>query len=111
MSRLIHDDSDYTIGNLFETISELEHDLNKRADTFFGCAYQEYKNFCSEAEKIAEEIGKDLSDDDLVKLGIQEEQTNLVKGVPDSFPEYAAGFPSWCAAEIPEPRPPLCHLG
>ena len=76
LARLIHDDSDYTIENLFETISELEHDLNKRADTFFGCAYREYKNFCSEAEKIAEEIGKDLSDDDLVKLGIQEEQTN-----------------------------------
>ena len=70
LARLFHDDSEYTVENLIEIVSELEDDVSKHADTFFGCAYQEYKNFCREAEKIAEEIGKDLSDDDLVKLGI-----------------------------------------
>ena len=70
LARLLHDDSEYTVENLIEIVSELEDDVNKHADTFFGCAYQEYKNYCREAEKIAEEIGKDLSDDDLVKLGI-----------------------------------------
>ena len=69
---MIHDDSEYTIEKLYETLGELEDDLNKHADTFFGCAYQEYKDYCREAEKIAEEIGKDLSDDDLIKLGILE---------------------------------------
>lgn len=70
LARLLHDDSEYTVENLIEIVGELEDDVNKHADTFFGCAYQEYKSFCREAEKIAEEIGKDLSDDDLVKLGI-----------------------------------------
>ena len=70
LARLLHDDSEYTVENLIEIVSELEDDVNKHADTFFGCAYQEYKNYCREAEKIAEEIGKDLSDDDLVKLGV-----------------------------------------
>ena len=70
LARLLHDDSEYTVENLIEIVGELEDDINKHADTFFGCAYQEYKSFCREAEKIAEEIGKDLSDDDLVKLGI-----------------------------------------
>ena len=70
LARLLHDDSEYTVENLIDIVSELEDDVNKHADTFFGCAYQEYKNYCREAEKIAEEIGKDLSDDDLVKLGV-----------------------------------------
>ena len=70
LARLFHDDSEYTVENLIEIVSELEDDVSKHADTFFGCAYQEYKNYCREAEKIAEEIGKDLSDDDLVKLGL-----------------------------------------
>ena len=72
LARMIHDDSEYTVEKLYETIGELEDDLNKHADTFFGCAYQEYKDYCREAEKIAEEIGKDLSDDDLMKLGLLE---------------------------------------
>ena len=70
LARLIHDDSEYTVENLYETVSELEEDVNKHADAFYGCAYQEYKDYCKEIEKIAEEIGKDLSDDDLIKLGI-----------------------------------------
>lgn len=69
LARLLHDDSDYSVENLFEVVSELEEDVNKHADTFYGVAYREYQNYCSEIEKIAEEIGKDLSDDEMQKLG------------------------------------------
>jgi hypothetical protein len=48
----------------------LEEDVNQHADTFFGAAYQIFREYCGEIENIAEEIGKNLSDDDLVKLGL-----------------------------------------
>ena len=55
---------------LFDAVSELEEDVRKHADTFFGCAYQLYQKYCGEMEEIAEEMGRELTDDDLVKLGI-----------------------------------------
>ena len=67
LARLIHDDSDYTVENLFEVVSELEEDVNKHADTFYGVAYRAYQSYCGEIEKIAEEIGRDLSDDEREK--------------------------------------------
>lgn len=66
LARLIHDDSEYTNENLFEATGKLEDDLNKYADTFFGCAYQEYKDYCRESRKNPRERGA-ISDDNLVR--------------------------------------------
>ena len=68
--RLFHDDTQYTISNLFETICELEEDVRSHAATFFSCADIIYRGLCREIERIADEMGKDLSDEDLQKLGL-----------------------------------------
>ena len=70
IARLIHDESDYTIGNLFETVQEIEEDVSKHADAFYSSAYYIYRSYCAEIEKLAEEIGRDLSGEELTKLGI-----------------------------------------
>ena len=70
LCRLIHDETEYSVEGLFDAVSELEEDVRKHADTFFGCAYQLYQKYCGEMEEIAEEMGRELTDDDLVKLGI-----------------------------------------
>ncbi len=71
IARLIHDDSEYDVRNLFETMSEMEDDVNSHADTFFSRAYEAFCEYCEEIEEIAEEIGADLSGDDMNKLGIK----------------------------------------
>lgn len=74
LAHLILDETEYTVEKLAETVMELEEDVKKHANTFFSCAYREYRSYCKEIEKIAEEIGKDLSSDDLIKLGISENE-------------------------------------
>ena len=78
--RLIHDETEYSVKGLIDTIQELEEDVRSRADTLFGSAYQIYQDYCREIEALAEEIGGELSDGDLVKLGILPER----KGKADS---------------------------
>lgn len=70
LARLIHDETEYTVSRLPEIIGEMEEDVRRRGDTFFTCAHLDYRAYCAEIEKIAEEIGKDLSGDDLAALGI-----------------------------------------
>lgn len=67
LARLIHDDSQYTVHNMYETMSELEEDVNSHANTFFGQAFEIYCKYCQEIEKIAEEIGTNLSGEDADK--------------------------------------------
>lgn len=71
LARLIHDDSEYDVRDMYETMSEMEEDVNSHADTFFGRAYEAFCEYCEEIEEIAEEIGADLSGDDMDKLGIK----------------------------------------
>lgn len=71
LARLIHDDSEYDVRDMYETMSEMENDVNSHADTFFGCAYDAFREYCEKIEEIAEEIGADLSGDDIGKLGIK----------------------------------------
>ena len=71
LARLIHDDSEYDVRDMYETMSEMEDDVNSHADTFFGRAYEPFREYCEEIEIIAEEIGADLSGDDMDKLGIK----------------------------------------
>ena len=78
--RLIHDETEYSVKGLIDTIQELEEDVRSHADTLFGSAYQIYQDYCREIEALAEEIGGELSDGDLVKLGILPER----KGKADS---------------------------
>ena len=78
--RLIHDETEYSVKGLIDTIQELEEDVRSHADTFFGSAYQIYQDYCREIEALSEEIGGELSDGDLVKLGILPER----KGKADS---------------------------
>lgn len=71
IARLIHDDSEYDVRDMYETMNEMENDVNSHADTFFGRAYDIFREYCEEIEEIAEEIGADLSGDDMDKLGIK----------------------------------------
>lgn len=70
LARLIHDESEYTVDGLFETVAELEEDVNRLANTFYNAAHGSYKEYCGKIEEIAEEIGKNLSDEDMRKLGL-----------------------------------------
>jgi len=63
--RAIQGDNEYVISGLIETISELEDDVNSRAGTFYASAHTLFKKYCEQIEEIAEEIGKDLSGDEL----------------------------------------------
>ena len=77
LTRLFFNDTQYTVKNLSETISELEEDARSHANTFFSCAYQMYRSYCREIETVAEEIGKELSDDELQKLGLLRENRTV----------------------------------
>ena len=72
LARLIQNETDYNIDvwSLFEIIREMEEDVNKHADAFYSSAYYIYRGYCREIENLAEEIGKDLSGEDLTKLGL-----------------------------------------
>lgn len=74
LARLIHDESEYTVNGLYETIAELEEDVSRLASTFYSEAHERYEEYCKKIEEIAEEIGKDLSGDDMRKLGIASEE-------------------------------------
>lgn len=75
LARLIHDESEYGVENLFEILQELDEDVSEHMNTFFEEAYRIFREYCREIEDIAEEIGKDLSDDDLRELGILKEDS------------------------------------
>ena len=68
--KMLQRDEDYVISGLLETINEMEDDVNSRADSFYSAAHGLYQDYCAKIEKIAEEIGKDLSDDDLERMGL-----------------------------------------
>lgn len=67
-ARLLHDATEYTVLELGETIQELEEDVQSHADTFFESAFRVYRSYCGDLEKIAEEIGENLSGDELDQL-------------------------------------------
>lgn len=74
LARLIHDESEYTVNGLFETVAELEEDVNRQASTFYSATYHLYQEYCEKIEEIAEEIGENLSGDDMRKLGLASEE-------------------------------------
>lgn len=69
LARLIHNESEYTVNGLFETVEELEEDVNRQASTFYSVAHKRYQEYCKKIEKLAEEIGENLSDEEMEKLG------------------------------------------
>ena len=70
LKKLIHNETMYFIDNMSDAQIELDNDLRSHAETFFGAAFDAFCNYRERIEKIAEEIGEDLSDDELVRLGI-----------------------------------------
>ena len=73
IARLIHDDTEYEACNMREAMSELENDVNSHANTFYCRAHEIYCDYCADIEKIAEEIGINLSDDEMELLGIKQD--------------------------------------
>lgn len=51
---------EYTIHDLYNAIREIENDTDKYANTFFGTAFDIYKSYVAEIEKILDLIGSDL---------------------------------------------------
>ncbi len=60
LEKLFVGGADYMITNLYSAISEIEHDLNDKADTFYGVAHNTYKSYVAKMEDLLEKIGKGL---------------------------------------------------
>ena len=54
------DNVQYTIPDIYSSISEMERDMHDRASTFFKSAYREYQSYISQLETQIEIIGKGL---------------------------------------------------
>lgn len=73
IARLVNDNTEYTLEGLFDSLNELENDLNKNAASFFSTAFEIYQKYRREIVQIAETIGNDLTDEDLATLEISVE--------------------------------------
>jgi hypothetical protein len=51
---------EYTVSDVYTPISELEHDLERRATTFFSAALHIYEQYICEIELLLDVIGKNL---------------------------------------------------
>ncbi len=60
LETLFTDSIEYSITNLYSSISEIEQDLDYYSNTFYGAAYNLYKEYVSEIEDIIEQIGREL---------------------------------------------------
>lgn len=72
-ARLLFDETEYTAEGLQEAMTELQDDMNSHAEMFCSMAHDVYRDYCQEIEAIAEEIGRDLTDDDLARMEILEQ--------------------------------------
>lgn len=72
IARLLFDETEYTAEGLLEAMNELQDDMNSHAEMFCSMAHDAYRDYCQKIEEIAEEIGKELSGDDLVRMDILE---------------------------------------
>lgn len=63
---LLHD-TPYSIW-CYKAIDEIQKDVDTHASTFFDRAYEEYKSYCRKIERIAEEIGDNISVEVLKEL-------------------------------------------
>lgn len=73
VARLFFRDVEYMATGLLEVMSELQDDMNSHAQMFFSSAHDEYRRFCREIECIADELGRGVSDETLVQIGILKE--------------------------------------
>lgn len=48
---------EYSYSNFFDTIYEMERDINNRASSFYKCAYNEYLSYVRKIEKMIEALG------------------------------------------------------
>ena len=60
LETLFTDSIEYTITDLYSSIGEIEQDLDVYANTFFGAAYDIYRDYVAEIEDIIEQIGQCL---------------------------------------------------
>ena len=60
LETLFSDNIEYTITDLYSAISEIQNDLDSRADTFYGTVFYIYKSYVVEMEKILDTIGNGL---------------------------------------------------
>ena len=75
VARLVNNNTEYTLEGLFDSLGELEDDLNKNAASFFNTAFTIYQDYCYQITHIAETIGNHLTDEDLTMLGILPAET------------------------------------
>lgn len=58
---LFADNVQYTISNIFDTIQEMEKDLNEHTSTFWGVVHNEYLSYVSEIFRLLDMIGQHLT--------------------------------------------------
>jgi hypothetical protein len=72
IARVFFDETEYTVDGMLETMNELQDDMNSHGDMFYSSAYSIYKEYCQKIEEAAEELGRGLTDSDLVAMDILE---------------------------------------
>lgn len=70
LSSMIQNDREYILTGLAESIEELQKDLLEHAQNYFDTAFGIFEDYRRQIEDLAEELGKDLSDQELTALGI-----------------------------------------
>jgi hypothetical protein len=70
IARVFFDETEYTVDGMLETMNELQDDMNSHGEMFYSSAYSIYKEYCQKIEAAAEELGRNLTDSDLVAMDI-----------------------------------------
>lgn len=65
LETLFTDSIEYTIPDLYLALEEIQNDLDKYTNTFFGAAQKLYHTYISEIEALLDTIGKELPDMEL----------------------------------------------
>lgn len=65
---------EYTLRDYMEVADELQKDMREHADTFFRKAHQIYESWCAKPEALAECLGKDISPQELERVGLGRNQ-------------------------------------
>lgn len=73
LAKLFFNDAEYEERGLLEVMTEMQDDMNSHAQMFFNAALYEYKYFCREVEELINEIGKGITDETLLQVGILKE--------------------------------------
>jgi hypothetical protein len=60
LERIATDHIQYTLSGVFDSVQEMEKDLNDHASTFFNTVYDEYQDYAAEIVRLIDSISSEL---------------------------------------------------